>query len=537
MTRVPAVALVLSALVSAIGCSERQTATFPGLVGAYYGDANLADLKYAEVLAQLDPVWTEDTGHGSNWAGRWQGYLKSPGEGQLSFFLTATMPTEVEVRGKELRVGRAGDSAAVALAVGQGEALPVTVTYHHLGGRGGFVLRWAHGDSKPQPIPLLSFYFDRKLAVQWNYVVEPPPEEVDYTEFLKPSGAKHIVIYADSGHFAAWPANNGVWAWGQEILVGFTVGIYRKSAIHHSVDKTKPMRAVLARSLDGGETWAIEDPPHFVGDGDPPTQLTEPIDFSASGLAIRVHQDRFFVSYDRGHSWRRPFSIPALVPNKFTSRTDYVILGPRTCLFGFSAEEPRVQARLQDRAFCARTDDGGLSFRFVSWITDSVAVRSVMPSTVMFPDGRLVTALRRRIDRSFPDKPRLPQNWIDVYESIDGGATWRFLSKVAETDRGSDNGNPPSLVLLKDGRIVVTYGFRGVPYSIRARISTDGGKSWGREILLRRDALSWDMGYTRSVQRPDGKVVTVYYYTTEEIPQQHIAATIWDPDSLEKATK
>jgi hypothetical protein len=31
------------------------------------------------------------------------------------------------------------------------------------------------------------------------------------------------------------------------------------------------------------------------------------------------------------------------------------------------------------------------------------------------------------------------------------------------------------------------------------------------------------------VQRPDGKLVTIYYYTTELDPEQHIAATLWDP--------
>ena len=52
--------------------------------------------------------------------------------------------------------------------------------------------------------------------------------------------------------------------------------------------------------------------------------------------------------------------------------------------------------------------------------------------------------------------------------------------------------------------------------------------------MLRNDARTWDIGYTRTVQRPDGKVVTMYYYTTKEIPEQHIAATIWCPDKLNK---
>jgi len=31
------------------------------------------------------------------------------------------------------------------------------------------------------------------------------------------------------------------------------------------------------------------------------------------------------------------------------------------------------------------------------------------------------------------------------------------------------------------------------------------------------------------VQRMDGKVVTVYYYTTHDAPEQHIVATVWEP--------
>src|SRR5207245_2117723 len=39
-----------------------------------------------------------------------------------------------------------------------------------------------------------------------------------------------------------------------------------------------------------------------------------------------------------------------------------------------------------------------------------------------------------------------------------------------------------------------------------------------------------DLGYPRSVQRPDGKVVTVYYFWDGEAgPERHVAATIWDP--------
>lgn len=44
------------------------------------------------------------------------------------------------------------------------------------------------------------------------------------------------------------------------------------------------------------------------------------------------------------------------------------------------------------------------------------------------------------------------------------------------------------------------------------------------------DGREFDLGYTRSVQREDGKIVTIYYISTEDNYEQHIEATIWDPD-------
>jgi hypothetical protein len=38
-----------------------------------------------------------------------------------------------------------------------------------------------------------------------------------------------------------------------------------------------------------------------------------------------------------------------------------------------------------------------------------------------------------------------------------------------------------------------------------------------------------DMGYVRLVQRSDGKLVAIYYWATDDKPQQYIAASIWEP--------
>ncbi len=63
---------------------------------------------------------------------------------------------------------------------------------------------------------------------------------------------------------------------------------------------------------------------------------------------------------------------------------------------------------------------------------------------------------------------------------------------------------------------------------MRARISRDGGVTWSDEITLRDDAGCWDLGYPATVQRADGKLVTVNYYNDAPQEERYIAATIWD---------
>lgn len=353
-----------------------------------------------------------------------------------------------------------------------------------------------------------------------------------------PSG-RHVVVYHHPGQFAGWPANNGVWSWGNEILVGFSLGSLQVQQESHSIDREQPERFVLARSLDGGLTWNLEDPEPFIGDPGEPRPSPGGIRFTHPDFALRIGktgvttQDGsvFFFSYDRGRTWQGPYRLPDF-GKTLTARTDYLVNGPDECLLFLSAREPRVEAGLQDRAFSARTTDGGRTFEFLGWMTgEPIQVRSVMPSTVRVSPRELVSVLRRRFDLAGPVRNDI--NWLDAYRSPDNGRTWELLTRVAYTDLGKRNGNPPNLLRLQDGRLCVTYGYRAAPYGIRTRISSDRGRTWSREFSLREDGRTWDLGYPRSVQRPDGKVVTMYYFTTEALPAQHIAATVWDPAGLE----
>lgn len=358
----------------------------------------------------------------------------------------------------------------------------------------------------------------------------------------------HAIVQHQPGAFYGWPANSGIWSWGDEIVVGFTEGRHQEKDRGHSFDSDVPLTSVVARSLDGGETWSLERPGNYpqgysFGKDGPlrPTEIGVPeaLDFTHPDLAIRCLSGAFLVSHDRCRTWSGPYAFPTFgSAEPLTSRTDYLSLGRQECLLLLSVKDRAVQAGIADRAFAALTTDGGRTFEALgAMLPERPEVRSVMPSTVRVSETRLVSALRRRLDSQTASGETDAVAWLDCAVSDDLGRTWRHLSRIAETDAPGyrHNGNPPSLVRLVDGRLVCVYGYRAPAYGMRAKVSDDEGASWGPEIVLRDDARTWDFGYPRSVVRPDGMIVSVYYYTTADLPEQHIAATIWHPDGFGSA--
>ena len=115
--------------------------------------------------------------------------------------------------------------------------------------------------------------------------------------------------------------------------------------------------------------------------------------------------------------------------------------------------------------------------------------------------------------------------WVEAYLSPDRGQSWyRLAEPVIE-----NSGNPATLTRLGNGDLALTYGWRRAPYGIRGRLSRDGGQTWSDEFVLTADGASWDLGYPRTVQRADGKCVTIYYHHTSDQPERFIACTIWEP--------
>jgi hypothetical protein len=355
-----------------------------------------------------------------------------------------------------------------------------------------------------------------------------------------PAVLRNVVVYYERGRFAGWPANHGMWAWGNEILVGFSRGYDKDRGRFHHIDHDRPEEFLLARSKDGGATWSVEEPrPPGALIGTPgmrhgllppnsptehPVELDERIDFRHPGFAMTVRMEntnsgvsRYYYSYDRGTMWRGPYRLPLFDQKGVMGRTDYIIDGPDRCLLFLTASKANGR---EGRPFCAGTTDGGRTWQFLSFIGPQPAGYAIMPSTVRISPTHLVTTIRRQDS---------PQSWIDAYASHDDGRSWSYLSRP-EPDTGE--GNPPSLLRLPDNRLCLTYGVRAPPFGIRARLSGDGGRTWGGAITLRDDGSSTDLGYVRSVVRPDGNLVAVYYYSDRTRPERYIAATIWNPGSL-----
>ena len=90
------------------------------------------------------------------------------------------------------------------------------------------------------------------------------------------------------------------------------------------------------------------------------------------------------------------------------------------------------------------------------------------------------------------------------------------------------------MIKLRDGRLCVTYGIRKAPFEMQAKFSSDDGKTWSDPFVLKTGGGGRDIGYPRTLQRPDGKLVTLYYFTPHDNPHRRIIATIWAPGSAQR---
>ena len=366
--------------------------------------------------------------------------------------------------------------------------------------------------------------------------------------------AEHSIVYRNDGEFAGWPFTSGFWVTAND---DYVLGIKKRKVnyrdpndiTHIETAKAGP-QIVTVRSHDKGLSWGEQSDLFDMGadqgalfaagprdySGEPKLDFTDRNVLVASGSTPDFFcadgQAWIRVSVDGGYTWRPPifapkFGLPILSGHGSTLvRPDGVSLIFLTAVSADGVKRrPVVYASVDGGAFWAfvsfmtpalddgaADDDRSVNFKFAAY-------RYFYPRGIMMPDGRIVASVRCQRDPT-------GVLWTEVFDSDDGGRTWRFLSRV------NDWGAPGDLACMADGRLACVYGYRLPPYGVRARLSEDGGRSWAREIIIRDDGGSWDLGYPRVIERRAGELLTVYYMNRADDPirVRHIAQTIFRPE-------
>ncbi len=375
---------------------------------------------------------------------------------------------------------------------------------------------------------------------------------------------KHCIIYKEKNRYCSFPHISYVDLQKKKLAV-----IFRRAsqfsaeaakngcATHH--DPNSSIEVIF--SQDEGESWPTEtmktvyqgqygvnDPAltllsdesllaRFVALKILPTQkaasLTEPF-FShrvEHGLVTNVVGNWLMRSFDCGNSWQE-MGVAQATEENFTrscSRDPIIEMPDGSLLMSVYTGAPKRS----DRAWVLRSFDRGKTWREPILIMQDPkgewsqlqGVNYNETSLLHFGNGEVLALVRG--DGAFHTEGELmPVGGVgELYcaRSFDGGLSWTSAIKTGLW------GQPGSLLLLSNGDLLATYGYRKKPYGVRSAISRDRGYTWqvGREYIIREDAPTWDVGYPFSIQLRDGKIFSVYYFVDQE-GTRHIAGTKWD---------
>ena len=300
----------------------------------------------------------------------------------------------------------------------------------------------------------------------------------------------------------------------------------------------------MVRSADGGETWSA-----------PATIVNSVADDRDSGI-LELEDGTLVIKWFTSTAWMGKECTDRLVRRKeFVAldlyRRHFEKIGKESLqrdVGSFTARstdggrtwEPRVRTvgsaphggiRLKDGRLLLvgrrnggrpveltveESTDGARSWRLISGIEvpdGEDMSRFCEPHPCECPDGSLIVAFRHTVE----------PNEIRMARSTDGGRTWTKAEKTGVF------GLPPHLLLLDDGRIVMTYCKRIKDvYGEYAVISEDYGRTWdvSHEILL-APHFNADLGYPSTVALGGGELLSVYYQARTKGENPCLMATKW----------
>ena len=165
----------------------------------------------------------------------------------------------------------------------------------------------------------------------------------------------------------------------------------------------------------------------------------------------------------------------------------------------------------------AESKDDGLTWTWLSEIPtrpgDEVKKGYHELFAIETDDGRILAQIR---NHNKPDVGSTLQ-----CESSDGGKTWTAPKSIDVW------GLPSQLLKLKDGRLVMTYGYRRKPFGNQARVSTDHGRTWSEPMIVSGDGTAGDLGYPSTVELADGTLLTVWYENMKDLGKAVLRQAKW----------
>ena len=337
----------------------------------------------------------------------------------------------------------------------------------------------------------------------------------------------HELVAYGRTDFYGWPANFGMWRFGDDLLVGFEKGAHHYNGFgFHAIDHDIPTRKVFARLTPGGE-WVHEFPeiPPMPQSGEtiladvPAELLSEKTALMFQAKGVKGHAiSGLYLSNDEGKSWQGPFRVPDFDMYGVAARTDYLVCDGYF-LLGMTGVKPDGD---EGTSFAARLwFDGRWEFLGMIGEVPPKWDFRIMPALARLPDGKLLAATRyaREVDEDEVEG-EMPEGLsrTEVFLSEDEGVTWTYASTIGEVDNDLSGGTPPAVGVNSDGTVVVAYCRSQEPRGVFFTTTRDG-KNWTEPVALRTDAVNTDMGYPRMIIKDDVAYIVYYYCTGEEEPR------------------
>ena len=148
----------------------------------------------------------------------------------------------------------------------------------------------------------------------------------------------------------------------------------------------------------------------------------------------------------------------------------------------------------EDHSYLYRSEDNGKTWKRFATVAKGFNETGLL----RLPNGTLLAAMRSAGDKA------------NVYltRSSDGGKTWAEPEQVTQPAT-----HPADLVLLPDGRVLMTTGVRSGPFGVQALTGDKAGKfDPAKAVALVTDSTNGDTGYPSSVVlEKEGRVLTFYY--------------------------